>query len=147
MLQYCWNRQCCFSNSKCHVFLVKIGQNMAPKRPIFGFRAFRALDGPFGVLDPFRSRWRAPKIMADSEPYFDLPWPPCKPSQMFRVQNGLYRYPTFSATCVMLNSHLRGYFRPSKVSFSTIFAYQIIVADAADAVSVNFSGRCKFLQI
>ena len=25
--------------------------------------------------------------------------------------------------------------------------YQIIVADAADAVSVNFSGRCKFLQI
>ena len=27
------------------------------------------------------------------------------------------------------------------------FSYQIIVADAADAVSVNFSGRCKFLQI
>ena len=26
-------------------------------------------------------------------------------------------------------------------------AYQIIVADAADAASVNFSGRCKFLQI
>ena len=26
-------------------------------------------------------------------------------------------------------------------------AYQIIVADAADAVSVNFSGRCKFLLI
>ena len=26
-------------------------------------------------------------------------------------------------------------------------AYQIIVADTADAVSVNFSGRCKFLQI
>ena len=25
--------------------------------------------------------------------------------------------------------------------------YQIIVANAADAVSVNFSGRCKFLQI
>ena len=25
--------------------------------------------------------------------------------------------------------------------------YQIIVADAADAVSVNFSGMCKFLQI
>ena len=25
--------------------------------------------------------------------------------------------------------------------------YKIIVADAADAVSVNFSGRCKFLQI
>ena len=26
----------------------------------------------------------------------------------------------------------------------TIIAYQIIVADAADAVSVNFSGQCKF---
>ena len=26
-------------------------------------------------------------------------------------------------------------------------AYQIIVADAADAVSVKFSGQCKFLQI
>ena len=26
-------------------------------------------------------------------------------------------------------------------------AFLIIVADAADAVSVNFSGRCKFLQI
>ena len=29
----------------------------------------------------------------------------------------------------------------------SVGAYQIIVADAADAVSVNFSGRCKFLQI
>ena len=28
-----------------------------------------------------------------------------------------------------------------------MWAYLIIVADAADAVSVNFSGRCKFLQI
>ena len=28
-----------------------------------------------------------------------------------------------------------------------MYSYQIIVADAADAVSVNFSGRCKFLQI
>ena len=31
--------------------------------------------------------------------------------------------------------------------FIIIITYQIIVADAADAVSVNFSGRCKFLQI
>ena len=30
---------------------------------------------------------------------------------------------------------------------NTFITYQIIVADAADAVSVNFSGRCKFLQI
>ena len=29
----------------------------------------------------------------------------------------------------------------------SLYAYLIIVADAADAVSVNFSGRCKFLQI
>ena len=27
------------------------------------------------------------------------------------------------------------------------YTYLIIVTDAADAVSVNFSGRCKFLQI
>ena len=32
-------------------------------------------------------------------------------------------------------------------SVSKKCAYLIIVADAADAVSVNFSGRCKFLQI
>ena len=28
-----------------------------------------------------------------------------------------------------------------------VIPYQIIVADAADAVSANFSGRCNFLQI
>ena len=32
-------------------------------------------------------------------------------------------------------------------TFGWLLAYQIIVANAADAVSVNFSGRCKFLQI
>ena len=32
-------------------------------------------------------------------------------------------------------------------SYLWCLAYQIIVADAADAVSVNFSGRCKFFQI
>ena len=31
--------------------------------------------------------------------------------------------------------------------FTLSHSYQIIVADAADAVSVNFSSRCKFLQI
>ena len=31
--------------------------------------------------------------------------------------------------------------------FSNTATYLIIVTDAADAVSVNFSGRCKFLQI
>ena len=29
----------------------------------------------------------------------------------------------------------------------SMMTYLIIVADAADAVSVNFSGQCKFLQI
>ena len=29
----------------------------------------------------------------------------------------------------------------------SMMTYLIIVTDAADAVSVNFSGRCKFLQI
>ena len=32
-------------------------------------------------------------------------------------------------------------------SYKWSLPYLIIVADAADAVSVNFSGRCKFLQI
>ena len=30
--------------------------------------------------------------------------------------------------------------------YDIVDAYQIIVADAADAVSVNFSGRCKFYR-
>ena len=30
---------------------------------------------------------------------------------------------------------------------SQMYTYLIIVTDATDAVSVNFSGRCKFLQI
>ena len=34
-----------------------------------------------------------------------------------------------------------------KIRAQSARPYQIIVADAADAVSVNFSGRCKFLQI
>ena len=32
-------------------------------------------------------------------------------------------------------------------NFSSTIAYLIIVTDATDAVSVNFFGRCKFLQI
>ena len=38
-------------------------------------------------------------------------------------------------------------FKAAGVTFLKVIPYQIIVADAADAVSVNFSGRCKFLQI
>ena len=33
------------------------------------------------------------------------------------------------------------------VTVADVDAYLIIVTDATDAVSVNFSGRCKFLQI
>ena len=33
------------------------------------------------------------------------------------------------------------------ISLDVADTYLIIVTDAADAVSVNFSGRCKFLQI
>ena len=36
------------------------------------------------------------------------------------------------------------HFQPKKCALPT---YLIIVADVADAVSVNFFGRCKFLQI
>ena len=36
---------------------------------------------------------------------------------------------------------------PSGIAWYCMVSYLIIVADAADAVSVNFSGRCKFLQI
>ena len=36
---------------------------------------------------------------------------------------------------------------PALKKIRNIRTYQIIVADAADAVSVNFSGRCKFLPI
>ena len=35
----------------------------------------------------------------------------------------------------------------SRLSLICMSSYLIIVADAADAVSVNFSGRCKFWQI
>ena len=42
--------------------------------------------------------------------YFDFPDPPCQPGQIFLVQNGLYRCPTYSTTCFMLNSHLWGVF-------------------------------------
>ena len=39
--------------------------------------------------------------------FFD---PPCQPGQIFWVQNSLYRCPTYSTTCFMLNSHLLGVF-------------------------------------
>ena len=39
-----------------------------------------------------------------------FPDPPCQPGQIFLVQNGLYRCPTYSTTCFMSNSHLWGVF-------------------------------------
>ena len=38
-------------------------------------------------------------------------------------------------------------FSIAESKLDSLCPYQIIVADAADAVSVNFSGRCNFLQI
>ena len=37
--------------------------------------------------------------------------------------------------------------RVQSVDMYLLGTYLIIVTDATDAVSVNFSGRCKFLQI
>ena len=42
---------------------------------------------------------------------------------------------------------LKGLIPKQSIFVGITAPYQIIVADAADAVSVNFSGRCKFLQI
>ena len=48
---------------------------------------------------------------------------------------------------VSLNPWFKKMRRPGHNVNSTLRAYLIIVADAADAASVTFSGRCKFLQI
>merc|ERR1711978_737644 len=50
---------------------------------------------------------KARPILCHILTFFD---PPCKPGQIFLVQNSLYRCPTYSATCFMLNSHLLGVF-------------------------------------
>ena len=39
-----------------------------------------------------------------------FPGPSCQLGQIFLVQNGLYRFPTYSTTCFMSNSHLWGVF-------------------------------------
>ena len=41
----------------------------------------------------------------------------------------------------------QSYFVATEVIFCCNSTYLIIVTDATDAVSVNFSGRCKFLLI
>ena len=77
-----------------------------------------------GVLDPFRGLERAPKPKARPilGNIWTLPDRPCQPGQIFLVQNGLYRCPTYSNTCFMLNSYLWGYFWPSEVRFRGILA-------------------------
>ena len=49
-------------------------------------------------------------LQLDLEIEVGFPDPPCQPGQNFLVQNGLYRCPTYSTTCFMLNSHLLGVF-------------------------------------
>ena len=65
-----------------------------------------------GVLDPFRGLLRAqkPKMRPIFGNIWTFPDPPCQPGQIFLVQNGLYRCPTYSTTCFMSNSHLWGVF-------------------------------------
>ena len=50
---------------------------------------------------------KARPILGHILTFFD---PPCQPGQIFLVQNSLYRCPTYSTTCFMLNSHLLGVF-------------------------------------
>ena len=47
----------------------------------------------------------------------------------------------------LLLAHLKKDIKKGENNQLWSLPYLIIVADAADAVSVNFSGRCKFLQI
>ena len=61
------------------------------------------------VLDPFLGAnnfalgLQARRILGHILTFFDSP---CKLDQIFLVQNGLHRCPTYSALCFMFNSHL-----------------------------------------
>ena len=50
---------------------------------------------------------KARPILGHILTFFD---PPCQPGPIFLVQNSLYRCPTYSTTCFMLNLHLWGVF-------------------------------------
>ena len=69
-----------------------------------------------------------------------FPDAPSQPSQIFLVQNGLYRCPTYSTTCFMSNSHLWGYFWPSEVRFRGILAL------SRDWFYNGKKQKCKFLK-
>ena len=69
-----------------------------------------------------------------------FPGPSCRPGQIFLVQNGLYRCPTYSTTCFMSNSHLWGYFWPSEVRFRGILAL------SRDWFYNGKKQKCKFLK-
>ena len=43
-------------------------------------------------------------------PILTFPDPPCRPGQIFLVQNGVYMCPAYSTTCFKFNQHLRGVF-------------------------------------
>ena len=99
-----------------HPTLCKIGPPTAPDW-------FESISG---VLDPFGGLWMAPKpivllwvyrvrrILGHISTFPELPF---QPSEIFMVQHGLNRGPTYRTYV-----HLLGVFRPSRVSFSAILA-------------------------
>ena len=46
-----------------------------------------------------------------------FPGPSCQPGRIFMVQNGWYRCPAYSSTCLMFNPHLWGVFSAPKVKY------------------------------
>ena len=90
---------------------------------------------------------------------------------MIRQSNGIRHILDFKLRFKSASKEVFEYFRPSTIiktlhhpfnksldsikihrpnirqTLSDVLAYLIIVTDATDAVSVNFLGRCKFLQI
>ena len=122
---------------------VRKDQNMAQNGPrvytyickVFGFEAAqrplnraripetdsnqlgKPLGSIYGVLDPFRGLYRAPKPTVLNQVYspsripghiLTFPDPPSQPGQIILVQNDLYRCPTYSTLCFLFNQHLWG---------------------------------------
>ena len=70
-----------------------------------------------------------------------FPGPSCRPGQIFLVQNGLYRCPTYSTTCFMSNSHLwGGIFGPLKSDLGVFWPFR-----GTDFI-MGKKPKCKFLK-
>ena len=70
-----------------------------------------------------------------------FPGPSCRPGQIFLVQNGLYRCPTYSTTCFMLNSHPGGYFCPLKSDLGVFWPFRGPDFIMGKNKNANFSKR------